>query len=325
MSSLHDLAISPIPAHILRAAAELGVADHLADGPRTTAELAARTHADGPSLRRLLRALAGLGVVAQLDRERFELTEAGRPLIAGAPGSASALLRMLCGPEMLRSWSELVGSVRTGESAWELAHGMPVFAYYAEHPDSAATFNEAMAEHTREAAPGLIAAGDFSRFRTVVDVGGGDGTLLAAILAAEPAVEGILFDQPGALGAPFDRCRAVAGDFFTAVPEGADAYLLKQILHDWADEPATAILRSCRRAVGPGARVLIVERMLPERATPDDVQPLLVDVLMLVATGGRERTEREFRDLLAAADLELLSVSEALPPFAYRVIEAGVA
>jgi O-methyltransferase domain/Dimerisation domain len=320
MTPLHEMALAPIPAQILHAAAELRIADLLAGGPRTTADLAHDAGAHEPSLQRLLLALAGLGIVAQLDADRFELTEAGMQLT-----TAGALFRLLCGPEMLRGWEALVPSLRTGDPAWEIAHGMPVFEYYEAHPESAATFNAAMAEHTRDAAPELVAAGDFSRFGTVVDVGGGDGTLLAAILAAEPSVEGIAFDVADALGEPSVRCRMVAGDFFASVPDGADAYVLKQILHDWADEPATAILRSCRAAMGPHARLLILERMLPERATPADLAPLLVDILMLVATGGRERTEREFRELLAAADLELLSVSEVLPPFGYRVIEAAVA
>jgi hypothetical protein len=307
MTPLTDIAIAPIPAQVLRAAAELRIADLLAEGPRTTAELAQAADAHEPSLRRLLLALAGLGIVAQLDGDRFELAEAGRELT-----SVGALFRLLCGPEMLRGWEALVPSLRTGDCAWEIAHGMPVFDYYGAHPESAATFNAAMAEHTRDAAPSIVATADFSRFRRVVDVGGGDGTLLTAIRDAEPEVEGVVFDVED-------------GDFFESVPRGADAYVLKQILHDWADEPATAILRSCRAAMGPGARLLILERMLPERATPADVGPLLVDILMLVATGGRERTEREFRALLAAADLELLSVSESLPPFDYRVLEAGVA
>lgn len=318
-----DIALAQIPAQIVYASAELRIADLLADGPRTTTELADEAAAHEPSLRRLLLALAGLGILAHVDADRFELTDAGRPLVTGAPDSVSALVRMLCGPEMLRAWQALVSSLRTGHCAWELAHGMPVFDYYAIHPESAAEFNEAMAEHTRDAAPAIVAAGDFARFRTVVDVGGGDGTLMAAILQAEPGVEGVVFDVPDALGPDTDRCRFVAGDFFSSVPEGANAYLLRQILHDWPDEAATQILRSCRTAMAPGARLLILERMLPERATPDHLQPLLVDLLMLVATGGRERTEREFRELLAAADLRLLTVSEALPPFDYRVIEAG--
>jgi hypothetical protein len=211
--------------------------------------------------------------------------------MTGAPDSMRALFRLLCGPEQWRAWAELVPSIRAGQCAWELAHGMPVFEYYGAHPESAANFNAAMAQHTRDAAPAIVAAADFSRFRTVVDVGGGDGTLLTAILDAEPELEGVVFDVPEAVGEPADRRRVEAGDFFSSVPEGADAYVLKQVLHDWADEPVTAILRSCRAAMRPDARLLILERVLPERAT--------------------------------AADLQLLSVSEALPPFDYRVIEAA--
>jgi hypothetical protein len=322
---LHESLTAPIASQILYAAAELRVADLLADGSATTAELAEAAGAHGPTLRRLLLALAGLGVVSQIGADRFELTEAGRPLQVDGPGSMRALILLLCGPEMAHSGSELVRSVRSGECAWNLAYGMPVFEYYARHPESAAIFNAAMAEHTRDAAPGIVAAGDFSRFRTVVDVGGGEGTLLAAILDAEPGVKGIAFDVPEALGAASGRLRTEAGDFFSSVPEGADAYVLKQVLHDWSDAPATAILRNCRAAMRPGARLLIAERMLPERVGTEDREPLLVDLLMLVATGGRERTEREFRELLAAAGLELLTVSDVMPPFGYRVLEAAVA
>jgi orsellinic acid C2-O-methyltransferase len=318
---LHELALADIPAQIVYAAAELRIADLLADGPRTATQLADAAGAHAPSLRRLLLALAALGVVAHVDDDRFELTDAGRPLMTGAPDSVRELIRMLRGPEMARSWGALVEGLRTGACPWELAHGMPVFQYYGEHPEAAATFNAAMAEHTRDAAPGIVAAGDFSRFRSVVDVGGGDGTLIAAILAAHPQIDGVTFDAAEALD-PAGPGRVLAGDFFSAVPEGADAYVLKQVLHDWADDPALAILRSCRLAMSPHSRLLIVERVVPERVGEGDVQPLLVDLVMLVATGGRERTEPEFRELLAAVGLALVSVTEPIAPFDYRVIEA---
>jgi O-methyltransferase len=329
-SPVVELALGSVAAQVIYAAAELGIADRLAEGPKSCAELSDGAHE--PSLRRLLLALAGLGIVRQIDRDRFELADAGRPLRAEAPDSANALVRMLCGPEMWRSWGELLASVRSGELAWDRAHGMPVFEYYGRHPESAATFNAAMAEHTRDAAPGILAAGDFSRFRTLVDVGGGDGRLVAEILRAEPELEAVVFDVPEGLAAApgtlaaagvAGRCRVETGDFFVAVPADADAYVLKQILHDWDDGRAIAILRNCRAAMAPGARVLIVERTLREPVTPADREPLLVDMLMLAVTGGRERTEREFRDLLHAAGLSATRVTVPLP-FGYRVIEAEV-
>ncbi|MGH9210195.1 MAG: methyltransferase [Acidimicrobiales bacterium] len=238
---------------------------------------------------------------------------------------------MLCGPENWRSWGELVPSVRTGDAGWDRAHGMTWIEFYDRHPEESATFNRAMAEHTRDASPGLVAGSDLARFGTVMDVGGGDGTLIAEALRAYPDLEGIVFDLPsGVTSAPAtleaagvaDRGRVVTGDFFAAVPTGADAYLAKQVLHDWDDERATAILRNLRAAVAPGGRVLILERMLPEVVTPRDAPTLLVDVLMMVVTGGRERTEQDFQRLFDAAAFELASIGEPLPPFDYRVIEA---
>jgi hypothetical protein len=320
-----------MPAKLVYAAAELEIADLLAERPRTSAELADATGTHRPSLLRLLRALAGLGVLAQTDEDRFELTELGTPLRDDAPDSARALVTMLCGPENWASWGELVPSVRTGRSGWERVHGMTWIEFYERHPEQSATFNRAMSEHTREAAPGILAAAGLARFDTVVDVGGGDGTLIAEALRAEPGLEGVLFDLPSGLAAAAatlaaagvaERCRLVTGDFFASVPREADAYLLKHVLHDWDDDDAVAILRNVREAMAPEGRVLICERMLPELARPAEAQSLLVDVLMLVVTGGRERTEHEFRALLDAAGLWLSELSEPIAPFDYRLLEA---
>ncbi len=325
-----ELTFGSIAAQLVYAAAELGIADRLADGPRTGAELAARLGVEAPPLRRLLRALAGLGVLDDTGDDGFALTADGALLRADAAGSHRSLVRMLCGPEMWRALGALVPSLATGERAWELANGLPVFVYYDDHPDAGATFNAAMAEHTRDAAPGIAAAGGFTRFRTVVDVGGGDGMLLAQILRDHPRLEGVVLDVPEVVAGAHDtlaaekvadRCRVVPGDFFASVPAGADAYVLKQVLHDWEDEPAVAILRRCREAMEPGGRVLIAERLLPQRVGRAERLTLFVDVLMLAVTGGRERTEAEFRALLEAADLELAAVSPPLP-LGYRVLEA---
>jgi hypothetical protein len=314
------------------AAAELGLADLLAEGPRTTAELAELTGAHGPSLRRLLLALAGLGLVTQTGTDGFELADLARPLRTDAPNSIRDLVRMMCGPAVWRSWDELVPSVRTGEPAWDLAHGVTWTEYYARDPEAAAIFNRAMAEHTRDTAPGVLAAADLSRFRTVVDLGGGDGTLISHVLRAHPEVEGVVFDVPTGLATTAaklaaagvaSRCQVVSGDFFVSVPPGADAYLLKQVLHDWDDERATAILRNVRAAVAPGGRVFVIERAVPEQVTPGDpaeARDLLLDLHMLVATGGRERTEREFERLLEAAGFGLARLT-AIPGFDFRVIE----
>jgi hypothetical protein len=239
---------------------------------------------------------------------------------------------MRLGPEFWRSWDELVASVRTGETGWERAHGMPLYQLYERLPEQSATFNAAMAQQTRAVAPAIIAAYDFSRFGTVVDVGGGDGTFLAELLHAHLDLHGVLFDLPAGLAGAAgtltaagvaDRCQVVPGDFFASVPGGADAYAMKQILHNWDDERAIAVLRNCREAMAPTARLVVLERVLPELVSVDDRQSeaLLLDIQMLVVAGGRERTEQEFRSLLGAAGFTLTALTEPLPPHGYRVIE----
>ncbi|MFC5753725.1 methyltransferase [Actinomadura rugatobispora] len=333
-SPLLDLAYGFMPAQVLYAAAETGVADALAAGPRTGEDLAKETGTHAPSLRRLLRALASLGVVEQRDTDLFELTPLGAGLKSDDPGSVRGLVRLFCGPEVWNSWGDLVGTLRSGEPAWERVTGMTSFEFMAANEELAGTFNTAMAQHTRAVAPAVVENGDFGRFRTIADLGGGDGTLLAAILGAVPDASGILFDLPaGHAGAErtlneagvADRCRVVSGDFFESVPEGADAYVLKSVVHDWDDEKAAAILRRCREAMRPDARVLLVEFVMPEVVTPEDSGNVMSDINMLVVLRGRERTERDFRDLLGAAGFGLTAITGPLPPSGYRVIEAAPA
>jgi hypothetical protein len=330
-SPLEEAVFGAMAGKVVAAAAEMGIADLLAEGPRTSAEIAEQTRAHRPSLRRLLRALAGLGVLVQTDRDRFHLTDLGRSLQTDAPNSIRALVTMLCSPELWRSWGELMPSVCSGERAFERANRISLFEFYERNPEASATFNTAMAQHSRDAAAAIIPAANLSRFDTVMDVGGGDGTLIAEILRAHRHLEGVLFDLPQGLESAArtlaaagvaDRCRTVGGDVFEGVPAGADAYLLKQVLHDWDDAQAGAILRSVRGAMTPDARLLILERMLPETVTAADTQTLLLDVLMLLVTGGKERTEQEFRSLLSEAGFRLATSTEPIPPFDYRVIEA---
>ncbi|WP_171064457.1 methyltransferase [Actinomadura soli] len=331
-SPLLDLAFGYMPAQMLHAAAELGLADALAGGPRTSAELAGETGAHAPSLHRLLRGLTGLGVVEQKERDLFALTAEGQRLRADAPDSIRSLIRLFCGPDVWRSWGGLTETLRTGEYAWERATGMTPFEFF-ESPSNAelsATFNAAMSEHTRAVAPGVIEAHDFGRHGTVADLGGGDGTLLAAILRAHPGLRGLLFDLPagltgasGALADVADRVEIVEGDFFTEVPGGADAHVLKSVIHDWDDAKAAAILRNCRAAMRPDARILLLEQVMPEIATPETQGVVRNDLNMLVCTGGRERTEAEFRELLEAAGFAGVSLTGPIPPFGYHVIEAG--
>jgi O-methyltransferase domain len=298
--------------------AELGIADHLAAGPRDVADLAAATQTHAPSLRRVLRLLASAGVFVEQADGRMALTPIGECLRAGVPGSMRAGALLFAGRTQ-DSWSDLLYSVRTGEPIYPHRFGMDVWTYTAQHPEYAALFDEAMADFTRQAAIAVAAAYDFSPFKTIVDVGGGAGVLLAGILNATPAARGILFDRPDVVErargelvrrALAPRCSVVGGDFFREVPAGADAYLLKHVIHDWDDERAASILRVCRRAMGAGARLLVVEGVYPPRIDQSDASRGAAsnDVNMLVCTGGRQRSEAEFRALYAATGFRLTRI-----------------
>ncbi|MFC4050152.1 methyltransferase [Actinomadura syzygii] len=328
-SPLLDLAFGYMPAQLIHAAAEIGVADALSAGPRSSAELAADTGTHAPSLYRLLRGLAGFGVVEQKERDLFALTEEGRRLRADDPDSVRSLIRLFCGPEVWRAWGGMTETLRTGEYAWKRATGTTPFEFFQRNSELSETFNAAMAEHTRAVAPDIVAAHDFARYRTVADLGGGDGTLIAEILRANPGLRGVLFDLPpglagavGNLGDAADRTEIVAGDFFESVPEGADAYVMKSVLHDWDDQKAAAILRTCRVAMRPDARLLILEQVMPEFVTAETQGVVRNDLNMLISTGGRERTEAEFRALLDGAGFADVALTGPLPPAGYHVIEA---
>lgn len=315
----------------INVAARLGVADHLASGVGSTKELAEATGSDELAMRRLLRALVCLGIVTQSEPDSFALAPAGEPLRSDVPYSLRDMAMLVCGDETWRSWGELEYSVHTGLPAWDKVTGLSSFEYMAKHPEHAAVFNQAMAGYTKAVAPAIVAGGRFERFDTVVDIGGGDGSLLAAVLTAHPKSRGVLFDLPaGVAGADqtlaaagvADRCDVVGGDFFTSVPDGADAYLLKSVLHDWDDDRSVQVLRACRAAMRPSGSVLVVEPVLPPVVTPELTGIVLSDLNMLVNTGGRERTEDEFRDLFTAAGLQLTSVAGEGVDF--RVLE-GIA
>jgi hypothetical protein len=310
-------------------AAVLGISDLLADGPRSVAELAERTGSHERSLYRLLRALATAGVYEEFDGQRFGSTPLGDALRTDAEESAAGQAGFIGRPAYWQAWSSLLHSVRTGENAFRAVHGRDVWAYRAEHPDEGASFDAAMTSMSRYVAGATLDAYDFGRFGTVVDVGGGRGALLAAILGRWPDAHGVLFDQPHVVaGAPSlldnagvaGRCRIVTGSFFDAVPAGGDAYLLKSIIHDWPDAESVAILRNCRQAMAPDATLLLVERVIADRN--DGFDAAFSDLNMLVSPGGQERTTAEYAALLAAADLHLtrtvptaseVTVVEAVP------------
>ncbi|SFC12957.1 Dimerisation domain-containing protein [Polaromonas sp. OV174] len=296
-------------------AARLGIADLLADGPKSVQALADATQTHGPSLYRLLRALASLGLFTESGGQRFALTEHGATLQTGAPGSARSTVMALAGPWMWGAWSEFAYSVQTGKTAFNKAWGMPLFDYLAQHSDEARFFGEAMmGVHGGEAAA-VAAAYDFSAQQTVIDVGGGTGGLLAAILQEHPHLQGVLYELPHvapearahltACGV-VDRCQLLTGSFFDSVPAGGDAYVMSHVIHDWDEEKCLTILRHCRQAMAQDSRLLIVECVLPPGDEPH--MGKILDLVMLTVPGGQERSGEEYAGLLAKAGFRLTRI-----------------
>jgi hypothetical protein len=296
----------------LHVAATLGIADLLADGPRSSDELAAQVDADPDALYRLLRALARIGVFEEQPDRTFALTEDGAGLRRDAARSVRGHAAFIGRYHHWNTWSQLVESVRTGKPAFHSIYGKSPWEWREEHPAESALFDDFMTAMTRGVDDEIVASYDFGRFTHVVDVGGGRGALVAAMLAAHPQLTATLFDQEHVVaGAPrIERCRSAAGSFFDEVPRGGDAYVLKSVIHDWADEEAVAILRTCAAALEGDARVLLVERDLADPAAP------WLDLQMLVMLGGRERSEEEFAALFRAAGLEPTGVTPVAGGFA---------
>ena len=298
-------------AQAIHAAAVLGVADLLKDGPRTSADLAAVTGTHERSLYRLLRALVSVGVFAEEAPGHFGLSPLAECLRTDAVNSVRAMA-IMTGSEHYHSWGDLLYSIRTGQTAFEHLYGQPIFPYLATHPEAAQVFDDAMtAIHGAETAA-MLDAYDFGPFQTLVDVGGGNGSLLTAALQRYPALRGILFDRADVVdrARPLlkaagleERCPAVAGSFFSSVPAGGDAYLMRHIIHDWNDVLALSILRNCRQVMPVGGRLLLIESVIPPG--PGASWSKFLDLNMLVIPGGMERTEAEYRDLLALAGFRL--------------------
>jgi hypothetical protein len=326
---LIDMGVASWISAVVYAAAKLGIADHLAAGPRSAVELAGPTGTHAPTLHRLMRTLAGLGILTERDGQQFALTPLGEALKTGAPGAARATLLAFCGPAFWHSWEEIIYSLQTGKTAFEKAFGMPMFDYLAQHPEEASYFSEAMVGFHGTEPPAVAGAYDFAGVTTVVDVGGATGNMLAAILSRHPTLRGVLFDRPHVVGdAPAlleargvsSRVTIEAGDFFEHVPPGGDAYLLSHIIHDWNEAQCLTILGHCRRVIKPDGRLLIVETVLPAGDTPH--QGKMQDMVMLALPGGQERTEAEYESLLGKAGFRLtrvvptesvVSVVEAVP------------
>jgi hypothetical protein len=313
--------------HAVRTMAILGLADHLGDGPHTVQELAQATGIHAPTLTRFLRTLAAIGLCSHDEEGRVRLTSMGDLIREDAPGSMRSYALAIAGPHVVRAWEKLPEAVRTGEAAFRRAHGRDFWDYLSAHPEEGPHFDGAMSGAVVTRAGALLAARDLSAVGTLVDVGGGQGQLLAAALEATPGLRAILFDRPEVLGGAeavlaaagvLHRCQLVGGDFLDAVPPGGDVYVLSQIIHDWPDADAAGILRACHRAMAPGARIWLIEQVVPPGDDFDAVK--LIDMLMLTLFGAQERTSEEYRSLLEGAGFRDVTVLST--PTIWNVIEA---
>jgi hypothetical protein len=312
----------------LAVAAQLGIADLLADGARPSDELAAACGADPAALYRLLRALATTGVLRELDARCFELTAVGEGLRSDVDGSLAGWAAFIGSGAYWSAWGALGHSVRTGGNAFQHVHGEDVWTYRSTRPEESARFDRAMASLSGQTGADAVASYDFTAFGTIVDVGGGTGAFLARVLGAAPAARGVLFDLPHvvagarpvlAAGGVDGRCTVVGGSFFDGVPSGGDAYILRAVVHDWADDDAVRILGAVRAAIPDHGTVLLVERIV---TGPNEGRPTkFSDLNMLVAPGGRERTQAEFDELFRRAGFRPRRTVAAGP--LYHFIEAA--
>jgi hypothetical protein len=324
-----EMVLAQWNAAAISAVARFGIADELEAGPRTTQELASRLNLQEDPLYRVLRALAGVGIFHEGDNRTFAQTPLSDVLRTNAKPSLRYAAAMMIDDWQYRSVQGICSTMQNGRAAAANVLGAGLFEYLHAHPEEAFHFNRGMTDLSSGEAPAVVATYDFSGFEHIVDVAGGAGKLLAAILASTPGLRGTLFDQPSvieqaksdAILTPFaERCELVGGDFFEAVPAGADAYVMKHIIHDWDDERATTILVNCRRAMRSGGTLLVVDRVIGPPNAPDPKK--FFDVAMMLMPGGRERSEPEWNALYAAAGFR---VTRILPtPAPHSVIE-GVA
>ncbi|MGK5638265.1 methyltransferase [Streptomyces sp. URMC 126] len=317
------------------AVSRLGIPDALGDTAKSAAELTELTGADPDFLRRLLRAAVPAGLLRQDERGRFALTPLGGMYRGDSPLHGGPLDAMHGAPEVWQAWGALEQCVRTGRPAFDLVHGQGLFEHLSRTPEHAEVFHAAMAAGSAVQVPAIVERVDFTRFRHVTDVGGGNGTHLAGILSANPDLRGTVFDtSDGVLDAPRvlkeaaleDRCDVVSGSFFDSVPAGADAYLLKNILHDWDDDSCRRILGNCREALAPGGRIIVFSSVLAEGRHDEDpgdaLGAALMDIEMMAVTTGRERTRAEFGELFADAGLKPAGLTPLKCPFLYYALEA---
>lgn len=308
------------------AAAKLNIAEILKEKSQTADQLAEATHCDAPSLYRVLRALSSVGVFRENEKKQFESTPLGDTLQSDIPGSMKAMAIAQLG-DHFNAWGNLVYSIKTGHIAFDNIEGMSVWKYYEMHPDEGVNFMKAMTGLTGAVIQHVLPEYDFSAFQTIVDIGGGNGALLMAVLDRTPHAKGIVFDEEYVVAETknsirqkgFDeRCATEAGSFFEFIPENADAYLMKMVLHDWNDEQCLQILKNCQKAMKPGSKLLVLDAVIPEGNEPHPGK--FMDINMLTMTGGKERTEKEFTVLFAAAGLRLSRIVPTHSPL-FSILE----
>jgi C-methyltransferase len=329
-AAMMEMIIAGWTSQAITAAAELGVADALADGPLSIDELAKKVGVDADALHRLLRALIGRGVFRRRRDSRYELNPLGAALRSNAPISMAWAARFYGSREQRERWTRLADSIRTGKSVVPVLHGKESFDYFAEYPQHAELFHRTMTAISELTDASVAVGYDFSAYPTIVDVGGGHGPLLATILASAPASQGVLYDLPVVVSAAAnllckydvaDRVRIEAGSFFDSVPGGGDVYVLKNIIHDWPDDKALQILRNVRAAAGPHATVLLIELVIPDHDR--DFPGKWADLEMLLNLAARERTAAEYRKLLSQAGFRMTRVVPTASPLS--LVEARVA
>jgi SAM-dependent methyltransferase len=325
--ALLELATGAWTTAALYTAAKLGIADQLAAGPKHSNDVAARIGADPDGVHRLMRALTSRGVLAQRGDGSFALTRVGDALRSDTEGSLRDMVLFIGHPIRWADWGHLEHSVRTGETAFSELHGSPFFEYLATDPEFATVFNNAMTASSGLTDEVALGAYDFSQCKLIVDVGGGHGAVLGAILRSAPDARGILYDLPAVVAdagptltaaGVAERASVTGGSFMESVPGGGDAYVMKNIIHDWTDDDAVTILRNIRTAMAPDGRLVLLEMVLPERA--NGFIGLMLDLEMLVAAGGRERTRAEYANLLARTGFRLTRVIDTVTPLS--IIEA---
>lgn len=325
--ALTQMMMGSVATQAVYVAAKLGISDFLVEGPKSADDLASATNTDAPSLYRVMRALASLGLYFEEENKTFRLTPPAELLRSDLPNSLRDVAIFMGEDWHWDVWGKTIYSVQTGKPAWPEVHKQDPFHYLEANPDHARIFDRAMSSFSNLAAKAVAEAYDFSGIDKLIDIAGGQGRLLSGILESNPSMQGVLFDLPHVLAGAKDvvsrssaagRIQLVSGDFFESVPGGGDAYIMKHIIHDWDDGRAMAILKNIKSAMNTGGRILLVESVLEPPNQPDFGK--LMDIEMLVSPGGKERTEEEYEDLFAKAGLRLNRIIKTHSP--YSVIEA---